>query len=103
MKKKAVKQGTPSAKTLRGRRSAPSKKPFRLEVGKFYRSRGGHFTALITHKAGGEWCFKGLADYDCGPKNIPRSWKPNGDFWIRIDDGDLIREVQPKSPKGRGK
>jgi hypothetical protein len=29
MKKKAVKKGTPSAKTLRGRRSAPSKKRFR--------------------------------------------------------------------------
>ena len=47
MKKAKKKIKAPSAKTLRGRRSAPSK-PFRLEVGKTYETEDGSIRVKIV-------------------------------------------------------
>lgn len=130
MKKKAVKKGTPSAKTLRGRRSAPSKKPrkvmvrgkvghrmvvkkpFRLEVGKTYENRVGTLRVKIV-QAGPNYnpafAFEGVLLVQ------PEGWNKYGQYWHenglyhrkdligREPWRDLIREVQPKAPKSRGK
>lgn len=116
MKKKAVKKGTPRAKKPSGRRSAPSKKPFRLEEGKKYSNRQGTIIVRIVRDAG-ESCFYPYVRIHGEVIKGRRLWNNYGGFWhvsgVYHDPAlvknphkwrNLVREVQPpKSPKGRGK
>lgn len=89
-------------KKKKSTRSAPSKKPFRLEVGKTYETASGRRVKLDRADEFGDFfgrarrCHEGV-------------WSPDGAVWAHggyTSDtyGAIIREVQPpKSPKGRGK
>jgi hypothetical protein len=101
MKKKVAKKGTPRAKKPSGRRKAPSKKPFRLEVGKTYVSRVGEIVGPMIKTE--KW--RSFAKtHPFTTKTGFRTYAVNGRYSAERtheDSWDLIREV--KSPKGRGK
>ena len=92
-KKKVVKKSVPARKARRAP-AAPKKKPFRLEVGKYYKSRRGRNIGPMEKDSGlPEWPF-------CA-KNSGFTYRLDGtqDFLKGMKSSeDLVREV-----KGRGK